>query len=481
MTNLSWGSWGAIWAVLLFLVDLATIARAVTREHRSPASRLAWSVVILTLPLLGIIAYFFLGDTSADRKSDKKLKDLRRELPRLAKDALPKADLPLLYRQAFARAGSVNGFQPAPGNSARVTTDSNESIDWLVADIEAATGHVHILFYIWLADVNGTRVAEALIRAAGRGVKVRVIVDGLGSRRLLSDPLWRRMKEGGVETVIAFAFRFPLISAFFRRLDIRNHRKIVVIDHSITYVGSQNCADAAFRVKAKYAPWVDVMLRVTGPVAWQAQRLFVSDWMVHGGDDIAACLDHVPEVPDSGFAAVMAGTGPTESIQAVPDMMQMLLAAAQDEVIVTTPYYVPSEALHQQICAAALRGVRVRLNVPANNDSLIVAFASRSFYRSMLKAGVEIHEFQPGLLHAKILSVDGTAALVGSPNLDQRSFDLNYENSMMLVDPDVVSELCRKQESFLNVSLQIQAETVVNWSVPRRILINSIGMLSPLL
>ncbi|MCK8463831.1 cardiolipin synthase [Aliiroseovarius sp. S1339] len=481
MTDLSWGSWGAIWAVLLFMLDLATIARAVTREHRSTASRLAWSVVIMTLPLVGVIAYFFLGDTSADRKSEKKLKYLRRELPKLPAGNLPRAELPLLYRQAFARAASVNGFQPVSGNHATTTTDSNESIDWLVADIDAATDHVHMLFYIWLADNNGTKVAEALIRAVGRGVKVRVIVDGLGSRRLLYDPLWARMKECGVETVVAFAFRFPLISAFIRRLDIRNHRKIVVIDHTITYVGSQNCADAAFRVKPKFAPWVDIMLRVTGPVAWQAQRLFVTDWMVHGGDDIAECLDHTPTMAEGGFPAVMAGTGPTESVQAVPDMMQMLLASAQHEVIITTPYYVPSEALHQQICAAALRGVHVRLNVPATNDSLIVAFASRSFYPSMLNAGVEIHEFQPGLLHAKVLSVDGTAALVGSPNLDQRSFDLNYENSMMLVDKTVVGDIRTKQEAFFAMSVPVQRAAVAEWTVPRRILINSIGMLSPLL
>ncbi|WP_289043559.1 cardiolipin synthase [uncultured Aliiroseovarius sp.] len=480
MTTVSWGSWGAIWAVLLILLDLATIARAVTREHRSPASRLAWSVVIMTLPVVGVVAYFFLGDTSADRKSDRKLKDLRRELPKQPNDQ-PRAALPLLYRQAFARAASVNGFLPLAGNRADVTIDSNESIDWLVADIDAATDHAHLLFYIWLADDNGTRVAEAMIRAARRGIKARVIVDGLGSRKLLSDPLWTRMNEGGVETVVAFAFRFPLLSAFIRRLDIRNHRKIVVIDHAITYVGSQNCADAAFRVKKKFAPWVDVMLRVGGPVAWQAQRLFVSDWMVHGGDDIARYLDHDPEMPKGGFPAVMAGTGPTESVHAVPDMMQMLLASAQKEVIITTPYYVPSEALHQQICAAALRGVYVRLNVPATNDSLIVAFASRSFYRSLLKAGVDVYEFQPGLLHAKILSVDGTAALVGSPNLDQRSFDLNYENSMMLVDEATVGTLREKQKVFLSMSDKVQREVVAGWTVPRRLLFNSIGMLAPLL
>lgn len=435
----------------------------------------------MTLPVVGIVAYFFLGDTSADRRSDKKLKDLRRELPKYPTDVPQASDVPLLYRQAFARASSVNGFRAVSGNHARVTIDSDESINWLVEDIDAATDHVHILFYIWLADNNGTKVAEALIRAAKRGVNTRVIVDGLGSRKLLSDPLWKKMQQGGVHTVTAFAFRFPLISAFIRRLDIRNHRKIVVIDHDTTYVGSQNCADAAFLTKRKFAPWVDVMLRVQGPVAWQAQRLFVSDWMVHGGDDIASCLDHMPDPLDDGFPAVMAGTGPTESVHAVPDMMQNLLASAQQEVIITTPYFVPSEALHQQICAAAVRGVHVRLNVPANNDSHIVAFASRSFYRALLKAGVEVHEFQPGLLHAKILTVDGQAALVGSANLDQRSFDLNYENNMMLVDPDVVSELVQKQEIFLNASLRVQAEVVRNWSVSRRALFNTVGMMAPLL
>lgn len=481
MTGLSWASWGGFWAILLVLLDLATIARAVSREHRSSASRLAWVVVILSLPLLGVIAYFFLGDTSADRRSERKLRDLRRELPKSPEGNPPSPELPLLYRQAFARAASVNGFQPVSGNRAEVTSDSSESIDWLVEDIDAAQEHVHLLFYIWLTDTNGTRVADAVIRAAGRGVACRVIIDGLGSRGMLADPLWQKMQDAGVETVTAFAYRFAPLAALFQRLDIRNHRKIVVIDHDTTYVGSQNCADAAFRVKAKFAPWVDIMLRITGPVAWQSQRLFVSDWMVNGGNDISDILRRDVLVPEGGFPAVVAGTGPNVSVQGLPDMAQMLLASAQEDVVITTPYYVPSEALQQQICATALRGVRVRLSVPANNDSHIVGFASRSFYRSLLKSGVEIHEFQPGLLHAKTLTVDGMAALVGSANLDRRSFDLNYENSMMLLDKATVGEIVAQQEVFLKASLPVSREKVESWSVSRRILINAIGMLAPLL
>ncbi|MCK0143182.1 cardiolipin synthase [Aliiroseovarius sp. F20344] len=481
MTELSWASWGGIWAVFLILIDIATVARAVTREHRSAASRLAWVVVILSLPLVGVIAYFFLGDTSADRRSDRKLKDLRRELPKRPTGTWSRPELPLLYRQAFARAASVNGFQPVSGNRAEVTIDSNESMDWLVEDIDAAKEHVHLLFYIWLTDGNGTRVAEALMRAAQRGVTCRVIVDGLGSRKLLASPLWKQMKEAGVETVTAFAFRFAPLAAFFRRLDIRNHRKIIVIDHDTTYVGSQNCADAAFIIKKKFAPWVDMMMRITGPVAWQSQRLFVSDWMVNGGNDISDILRREAPVAVEGFPAVVAGTGPNIDVQGVPDMAQMLLASAQHDVVITTPYYVPSEALQQQICATAVRGVRVRLNVPANNDSHIVGFASRSFYRALLKAGVEIHEFQPGLLHAKLMTVDGQAAMLGSANLDRRSFDLNYENSMMLVDRATVGELVAKQEVFLNASLSVDREKVESWSVTRRVLINSVGMMAPLL
>lgn len=482
MFEISWAlTWGSTWAVLLVLLDIATIARAVTREHRSAASRLAWVVVIMSLPLVGVIAYFFLGDTSSDRRSDRKLKDLRRELPKRPQGELPHPELPLLYRQSFARAASVNGFQPVAGNHAKVTTNSDESIDWLIADIDAAQDHVHLLFYIWLTDHNGTRVAEAVMRAAKRGVTCRVIVDGLGSRGLLADPLWKSMKEAGVETVVAFAFRFALFAAFFRRLDIRNHRKVIVIDHDTTYVGSQNCADAAFLVKKKFAPWVDIMMRITGPVAWQSQRLFVSDWMVNGGADISFVLQRETPVPDGGFPAVVAGTGPNISVQGVPDMAQMLLASAQEEVVITTPYYVPSEALQQQICATAVRGVRVRLNVPANNDSHFVGFASRSFYRALLKAGVEIHEFQPGLLHAKILTVDGQVALIGSPNLDRRSFDLNYENSMMLADPVTVGALVTKQELFLKASLPVSRKKVESWSITRRVLINGVGMMAPLL
>ncbi|MBT2130978.1 phospholipase D-like domain-containing protein [Aliiroseovarius lamellibrachiae] len=478
-------NWAVIWSVSFFLLDLVVVVRALTRDHRTPASRLAWVTVIFTLPGLGIVAYFLFGDPSANARMDRRLTALRKELPRVPLGGTPDPELPPLYTQSFARAASLNGFVPVAGNRAELTADSNEAIDWLVADIEAAKGHAHLLFYIWLPDHNGTRVAEAMIAAATRGVNARVIVDGLGSRTLLSHPLWRKMQEAGVECVVAFDISYPLFAALYQRLDIRNHRKIVVIDHNTTYVGSQNCADPEFLIKAKYAPWVDTMLRIEGPVAWQAQRLFVGDWMAHGGPDISEMLDReapVPEAPGKdSFTAVMAGTGAVQTYEGVPDMIQMLLASAQHEVVITTPYYVPSDALHGQICSAAKRGVRVRVNLPARNDSWIVGMAAQSYFSSFLKAGVELYQFHGGLLHAKLLTVDGQVGLVGSANLDRRSFDLNFENSMMLQGADVVGEIRAQQERFLQSSEQVMRDDVVAWTRLRRLVINGMGTLAPLL
>ncbi len=478
-------NWTLAWSIFVFLLHLTVVIRALTRAHRAPASRLAWVAVILALPGFGIVAYFLFGDASASWRMDRKLVTLRTELPSVPLAAPPRPEIPLPYAQSFARAEAINGFHTVAGNRAELTADSNEAIDWLVADIDAAREHAHLLFYIWRPDENGTRVARAMMAAAARGVKARVIVDGVGSRRLLSHPLWAEMAAAGVEQVVAFDISYPLIAVLYQRLDIRNHRKLVVIDHDVTYLGSLNCADPEFRVRRKFMPWIDVMFRVEGPVAWQAQQLFIGDWMAHGGRDISVLLERNPNPQDDdaggGFAAVMAGTGSVLTHNGVPDMVQMLLAAAQEEVVITTPYYVPSDALHGQICSAAKRGIRVRVNLPAQSDSRIVGLAAQSYFDSFLRAGVELATYEGGLLHAKLLTIDGQVALIGSANLDRRSFDLNFENSMMLYDADLVAEIRAQQDVFWSESSLVEHADVAEWSRLRRLLINGVGTLAPLL
>ncbi len=359
--------------------------------------------------------------------------------------------------------------------------NSNAAIASLVADIDAAQDHVHVLFYIWLTDGNGRCVADALTRAAARGVTCRAMVDSLGSRGMLKSAQWKAMRTAGVKVGVALGISHPLLYAPFRRVDLRNHRKIVVIDNSITYCGSQNCADPEFRVKAKFAPWVDALMRFEGPIAQQNQRLFAIDWMCATGEDIDSLLRLSLRAPKAGFIAQVIGTGPTVRYSAMPEMFESLIYAARRELMITTPYYVPDEALQGALCAATYRGVLTTIIFPARNDSWIVAGASRSYYAELLEAGVNIHEYLGGLLHTKSLTLDGEVTLIGSANMDRRSFDLNYENNILIHDAAMTAAMQERQRQYLAQSQLVTREMVRAWSLPQRVWNNTLAMLGPIL
>lgn len=249
----------------------------------------------------------------------------------------------------------------------------------------------------------------------------------------------------------------------------------------ITYCGSQNCADPEFLVKAKYAPWVDAVVRFEGPIARQNQHSFAADWMACVDDDIAELLLRPLPATQAGFTAQVIGTGPTMRYSAMPEMFEVLMYSARQELIITTPYYVPDEAMQLALCAAARRGVAVTIIFPAKNDSWFVAAASRSYYSDLLSAGVRIFEYAGGLLHAKLLTLDGEITLIGSANMDRRSFELNYENNILLHDPTLTAEIRQRQNTYLANAHPITAESVSAWSMRRRLWNNSIAILGPVL
>ena len=276
-------------------------------------------------------------------------------------------------------------------------------------------------------------MVEAVKRAASRGVACRVMVDDLGSRALIRSAHWHGMAAAGARLVRALPIGNPLSRPFKGRIDMRNHRKIVVIDGRVTYCGSQNCADAAFSVKARYAPWVDAVMRFEGPIVRQNQHLFACDWMAHVDEDLGDLLCRPIAGFSPGFAAQVIGTGAAVRYSAMPEMFAALMGAAQRELVISTPYYVPDEPIQAALCASARRGVATTVIFPQNNDSWIVAAASRSYYRDMLDAGVRIREYVGGLLHTKSLTVDGELTLIGSANIDRRSFELNSENNILVL------------------------------------------------
>jgi len=470
---------------LHILLQLLLILRVLLRPHRDPASRIAWIVVILGVPIIGMIGYILLGETNIGRRRILRLRAVLSALPDPARapgyaeaqQAAMSERLAALFRVGI----SISGYAPVGGNRAALMADSDAMIATLVSDIDAATSHVHLLFYIWLPDGNGTRVAEALCRAARRGVACRAMVDDIGSRLLVKSPLWAEMGAAGVKLSRALPVGNPVLRAFMGRIDLRNHRKIVVIDNRITYCGSQNCADPEFRIKAKYAPWVDLMLRVEGPVARQNQHLFASDWMTYGQEDIAELLLEPLAPVEAGFPAQVIPGGPTVRHSAMPEMFQSLMYAARRELVVTTPYYVPDESIQAALCAAAYRGVATTIIFPARNDNFLVAAASRSYYAELLAAGVRILEFHGGLLHAKTITMDGEVTLVGSANMDRRSFDLNYENNLLLSDTAVTDAVRARQEAFIARSREVHSADVAAWSMPRRLWNNAAAVVGPVL
>jgi cardiolipin synthase len=468
--------------VSIALLQALVIARVLLRPHRDPASRIAWILLIAGAPLLGMLAYVFVGETSIGRRRAARLREIERALPPYTEaEASVPAAVPGPLATIFEVGRSISGLAPVGGNAGRLLADPNATIDSIVADIDSAQRHVHLLFYIWLPDNNGCKVVDALKRAARRGVVCRAMVDGLGSREMHRSAHWKAMKEAGVRLAIALRLSNPLRLLLAGRFDLRNHRKIVVVDGCITYCGSQNCADPEFRVKAKFAPWVDAVVRFEGPIARQNQRLFVTDWMESTDEDIRALLREPVPAQGPGLPAQAFGTGPTVRFSAMPEMFESLLFAARRRVIISTPYYVPNEALQQALCAAAHRGVDTTIILPARNDSWIVGAASRSYYADLLKAGVKIHEFLGGLLHAKSFTVDGEMTLIGSANLDRRSFELNYENNILFCDAKLTAELEARQRSYIASSKRMTLEEVAAWPLWRRLWNNAIAMLGPVL
>ncbi len=468
--------------VLLLAAEIAVLMRAALRPHRQPASRLAWIIVILVVPLVGMVGYLLLGEARLSPKRRALGRRIEAELPRPGGDEAASRVLRACPHDApFALARTVNRLDPTSANAATLADDSNAAIDDMVRDIDSAKHGVHACFYIWLADNNGLKIKEAFIRAARRGVAVRVLADALGSRLFINSPHWKDVLDSGCEMRVALPVGNPFWTSIRGRVDLRNHRKLMVVDNRLAWCGSQNAADPEFRIKPRYAPWVDIMTRWEGPTARQCQYLFVSDWMGEGGDDLSHLLTEPPAQGSGNVIAQVLGTGPTLSFDAMPACFSELIHSAREELVITTPYFVPDEQLLFALTSAARRGVRTVMIFPKRNDSRIVAGISRSYYHDLISAGVEVYEFRPGLLHAKTMMVDGAVGLIGSANLDRRSFELNFENNILFADRAFGAIIRARQNEFLAQSDPVSLAEVDQYGITRRLWQNLLDTLSPII
>lgn len=471
------------WILVLAIVHLAVMARSLLVESRDPYSRAAWLLMLILAPGIGTLIYLFFGEPWVARRFLHRMKATAKEL-KWVEDPDSESVLGSIaepYRSAFKTCERLSRWPVVGGNSAVLADDSNAAIDAMVGDFDRAQGTIHVSFYIWLPDKNGLKVAAALERAAKRGVTCRVMVDAIGSRILTRSEAWDAMRRAGVRLCISLEGHPGLRFLVNNRIDLRNHRKIVIIDDRITYCGSQNCADPEFRIKPKFAPWVDIMLRFEGPVARQNQLLFANAWMVETAEDLAdLCREQVAGAAAEGVGAIAFGTGPTSPKGAMSGVFVSVLYSAEREVTVSTPYFVPDPPLLEALIACARRGVATSLVLPARNDSPVVGAISRATYAQLIKEGVRIFEFKGGLLHAKTLVVDRTVALIGSSNMDRRSLELNFENNILLYSPEVAGEIRQRQDSYLASAVEITREDMDKRSVVRILFQNLLTIFAPI-
>ena len=408
-------------------------------QKRSPAAARTWLLLIFLEPFLGLFLYMVFGRASLPRRRrelQERVCQLIRKRAKALEAHVRRPDVPPELQQAVRLAENLGDFPILGGNRVELLADYDGSIDRLVADIRAAKRHAYLLYYIFADDKTGNRVADALIEAARRGVACRVLMDSFASRRPLRT-LAPRLRAAGVEVIGVL----PL--GFFRRkstrIDLRNHRKIAVFDDRVAYVGSQNIVNADFK---RGMVFEELVARVTGPVVRELQVVLLADRYFETETEAPAAehfetLEHVGDVE-----AQTLPSGPGYPFENNLRLIVSLIYAAQKRVVITTPYFIPDDTLLQAMTTAAQRGVAVHLVVSAKADQLLVGLAQPSYYEELLAAGVHIHLYRKHFLHAKHMSIDDQAAVIGSTNMDIRSFALQCEVILAVYDEATVKARC---------------------------------------
>jgi len=480
------------WLVyVLFFAHLAlqfALAFRVIMRRRGVGESLSWILVVFVFPVVGPVSYLLLGELRLGHRRMRRfvelfppirkwLEETARRLPvnwsRLGVECEP---LSLLAQQTL-------GLPTQPGNHLELIDQWQEVFRRIIEDIDQAEHTCHFVFYIWHLGGSADDVAEALTRASARGVVCRVLVDALGSRAFLRSDLAVRMREAGV--LIQAALPGGLLRMPFVRFDLRMHRKIVVIDGKLAYTGSLNLVDPRyFKSDAGVGQWVDAMVRVRGPAVESLAVTFLADWYVETEGTLEELRQSggVKEQPHQGECAVQVlPSGPAYPSEAIEDVLLMAVYSARRELVLTTPYFVPSESLRIALASAARRGVKVVLIVPAKVDSLLVRYASRAFKGDLLRAGVRIANFDGGLLHTKSVSIDGEISLFGSLNLDPRSMRLNFEISLAVYDRNFAERLRALQQEYIDRSELMDLESWDQRPRRQRFAENCARLLGPLL
>lgn len=475
--------------VVTIEIAMRVAALGIIPGNRKPSTGMAWLLLVLLNPMLGFIGFSFFGSNRVGSRRHQRQIEINAMIRGRTRDLPPPA--------------TVDGFSPAVRSAVHLNStlgalplhDANDVI--LLPDYEAAIGTmtqairearetVHVEFYIAALDDLTAPFFEAMAEASERGVTVRFLFDHIGSRGI---PVHRTMLKFLAHSTIDWHPMLPIkpLRGRWRRPDLRNHRKLVVIDGEIGFTGSLNLIERGYDKPKNHRrgrEWVELMLRLEGPVVASLEAVFTGDWWLET-DELLQVTGHpvtggAPEsIHDVPCQLVPSGPGyPSENNLR---LFTTLIYAAEKRLSITSPYFVPDESLLYAVTTAAQRGVEVELFVSEVSDQFAVGHAQASFYRALLEAGVRIHRYPaPYVLHSKFFSVDDEVAVVGTSNMDQRSFSLNYEMSLMMVDRDVVRSVREIEDTYRALSSELTLEEWSRRSVGARYVDNIMRLTSAL-
>ena len=419
----------SFWLNIVFVVILVSIILMEVAENGRPMRPLAWILVLIFLPVVGLVLYFFFG---RDRKNRRMVntEDMNRLLS-LSQEAVQEhlcTDPPAQSRNLVTLLQTAGNALPVEGNEVRVYTDFPSMYEDLLADLEAAQHHIHFQFFKFEDDEMGRRAEEILARKSEEGLEVRLQIDDLAN--LTRRRFYRRMAERGVQVRPFFRVRLLLSSD----TNYRNHRKNVVIDGRIGYTGGMNIAKR-YAIGNRAGTWRDTHIRVAGPVVAEMQTAFLVDWKF----STKQLLDkpvYYPRIPKGGSLLMQVATsGPMGEFRVIMQGLLRMLSESRRYVYIQTPYFVPNEAMIAALRGAALSGVDVRLMMPRRGDTnFLVTLAGRSYVSDVTAAGVKVYLYEPGFLHAKTIVADDSVVSIGSANLDIRSFEQDFEINAFIYD-----------------------------------------------
>jgi cardiolipin synthase A/B len=460
-------TWAGLYVFSEWIIRLVMLAAVPFR--RSAEAAKGWLLLILFLPWPGLLLYVLIGRPQLPGWRLAQIKRLR-QVPKIFHPCIdPKLE------PAVTLAENLGHLPIFGSNSAELLADYNGTIDRLVADIDRAKHHVHLLFYIYADDATAGRVSAALERAVKRGVSCRVLMDALGSRRPFRT-LAPRMRAAGI--AVHEVLPIGWFKRSFARIDLRNHRKIAVIDGRIGYTGSQNLVESTFKPGLTFE---ELMVRVEGPVVLALQFVFAADWYLET-DEALADDPFFPDPEERGTLCAQAlPSGVNYPTQNNQRLFVALIHGAQRRVVITTPYFVPDEAFLQALQTAVLRGVEVHLVLSKQADQFFVSRAQRSFYEELLRAGVRIHLYTAWFLHAKHLSIDDEICIIGSSNMDIRSFALQAEISLILYDKPLTRRLMAEQERYFSESDELTLDECASRPLLEKWIQHLARLLGPLL